>query len=243
MQVHHVPASSISGHTLFLDGSEAKHILKVRRLGVGDRLTFTDGRGQLYDAVLDRCTATELHAQIESVTPDAREADAPWSTLALALLKGDHFELAVEKCVELGIHRIIPLTAQRCVVKLKPTQVAKRQERWARIAESAMKQSGRSWHPEVAPPCTVDQLVTAAGGATLVVGDEEESSQAIFSLAWRRPAPVIAVVGPEGAFTPQEKQTLQAAGGHAVRLSSYTLRAETAAVALVAALHGVETGS
>lgn len=243
MQVHLVPPSAITGKTLFLDGAEAKHILKVRRLGVGDAITFTDGTGRLLDAVIDRCTPSELHAVVEEIREDPREAQAPWCTLAIALLKGDHFELALEKAVELGTHRIVPLLAHRCVVKLKPNQVEKRLVRWRRIADAAMKQSGRAWRPEVTEPRTVEQLIQHAGDATLIVGDEEETARTLGSLAWRRPSPVIAVVGPEGALTPEEKQALADAGGHGIRLSAYTLRAETAAVALVSALHGVETGS
>jgi len=243
MQVHLVAPTAVSGRTLFLDGAEAKHILKVRRLGVGDTITFTDGTGRLLDTVIDRCTGSQLHAVVEEIREDPREADAPWCTLAIALLKGDHYELALEKAVELGAHRVVPLLAHRCVVRLKPNQVARRRERWTRIADAAMKQSGRAWRPEVTEPRTVAELIQHADGATLIVGDEEETERTIASLPWKRPAPVIAVVGPEGALTPEEKRALADAGGHGIRLSAYTLRAETAAVALISALHGVETGS
>ena len=106
-----------------------------------------------------------------------------------------------------------------------------------------MKQSGRSWLPAVEEPMTVDQLAAAVGDATLVVADEEEPARTVGSLQLAAGSATIAVVGPEGALTPDEKVRLNEAGGHAVRLSSYTLRSETAAVALVAALHGVETGT
>ena len=72
--------------------------------------------------------------------------------LGLALLKGDHFDLALEKCVELGVHRVIPLRADHCVVKWKESAAAKKLARWRRVAESAMKQSGRSWLCEIPAP-------------------------------------------------------------------------------------------
>jgi 16S rRNA (uracil1498-N3)-methyltransferase len=236
MQTYYAPPSSITGKSVYVDGAEAKHILKVVRQGVGDEVRFTDGEGRFLTTRIDRCSSTDLHAQIESVEVDPRERDAPWLTLGLSLLKGDHFELAVEKAVELGVHAIVPLLAERCVVKWKPSGAERKIERWQRIADNAMKQSGRSWRPTIHPPCRVDELETVLdAGVHLVVGDEEESQVAVADLPGSD-RPCAGLIGPEGAFSPAEKKVLATAAASAVRLSAYRLRSETAAVVLMAQL-------
>jgi 16S rRNA (uracil1498-N3)-methyltransferase len=242
MQVHFVPGGALHDRSIFLDGAEAKHILKVRRLSRGDEVTFTDGRGRFLHAKIDRCTSTDLHAEIERIEEDPREAGAPRSTLGLSLLKGDHFELAIEKVVELGVHRVQPIEAERCVVRWKAGKGEHKLERWRRIAESAMKQSGRSWLPEILVPCAVSELPARFVGAHLVVADEEEREQTVADLALAHDRPVVGLVGPEGAFSPAEKSQLAAAGAEAVCLSPFRLRSETAAVVLMAALNARPSG-
>ena len=238
MQVHSLPAGSLGDQTVYLDGQEAKHIVKVMRHGVGDPIVFSDGKGNFLHTVIDRCSQTDVHARIEKIEADPRELGAPWSTLALALLKGEHFEMALEKAVELGVHRIIPLRADHCVVKWKEKGGSRKLDRWSRIAESAMKQAGRSWLPEVCEPVTVAQFIAALPeDSQLVVGDEEEHALSVRDFSFAVDRPLIAVVGPEGAFSAEEKQRLADAGATAVTLSNYVLRAETAAVSLITALH------
>lgn len=251
MQVQYAPPGSRHGESIYLEGAEAKHVLKVRRLGPGDQVTFTDGGGRFLHARIDRCGTSDLHAIVERTEDDPRESDAPTATLALALLKGDHFELALEKVVELGVHRILPILAERCVVRWKPSQGERKLERWRRIAESAMKQSCRSWLPHVLEPCPVAEIVDRAEGTFVVVADEGERERTVADLALAEGQPYLGVVGPEGAFSPREKAELAERGAHAVRLSPFRLRSETAAIVLMAALgraggggrvHGNRTG-
>lgn len=236
MEVHFVDPAAVAGRTLFVEGSEARHIVKALRHGPGDALTFTDGTGRFLEATIDRCDPAGVHAVIDAIREDPREAGAPWSTLGLALLKGDHFEIAIEKAVELGVHRIAPLMADHCVVKLKPTAAAKKLERWQRIADSAMKQSGRSWRCTVLPPLPVQDAVGQYGaGATLIVADETELLELDPGV---RPGQAhFGLVGPEGAFSAREKEWLQGQGARALSLGPFRLRAETAAIVMAAALN------
>ncbi len=244
MQVHYAHPDSIHGKTLFVQGPEVRHITKARRLGPGDEVVFTDGRGHFLHTRIDRCSAKDIHASIERTEDDPREQHGAWSTLALALLKADHFELALEKAVELGVHRVQPLLAERSVVRWKESGGARKLERWRRIAESAMKQSTRSWLPEVLPPVTVAELTASAvaAGQKLVVGDEEERVRSLADSGYQPPQPFVGVVGPEGAFSPQEKQLLADAGAFVLSLGPYRLRAETAAVVLISIMHGAAQG-
>lgn len=236
MEVHFVEASEIHGRTLFVQGGEARHIVKVLRHSPGDELLFTDGTGRYLEAVIDRCEPGAVHAEITATRPDPREEGAPWSTLGLGLLKGDHFEIAVEKAVELGVHRIVPLQADHCVVKLKDRVVAKKLERWQRIADSAMKQSGRSWRCEILRPLPVAEAVLQYGqNTTVIVADEAETGVCDHGL--KPGQPHFGLVGPEGAFSTREKDWLQEQGVRRLSLGPFRLRAETAAITLVAALN------
>jgi 16S rRNA (uracil1498-N3)-methyltransferase len=234
MQVHALPIEAIHGESIFLKGQEARHIVKVMRHRPGDQVVFSDGTGHFIHAILDRCEPSELHAVIERREADPRELGAPRATLALALLKGDHFELALEKCVELGVHCFQPLMARHSVVKWKGGD--KKLLRWQRIAESAMKQSGRSWLPELREPKSVtDFLAGFPRGERLILAEEAKAGPPPFEREVGS-EPYTACVGPEGAFSQEEKRAFELAGAELVSLSPFTLRSETAAVAVIAGL-------
>ena len=236
MEIHFVHPDSVHGRTLYIEGGEARHIVKVLRHGPGDALVFTDGTGRFLDARIDRCDVSSVHADITGTRPDPREESAPWSTLGLALLKGVHFEMAVEKCVELGVHRFVPLIADHCVVKLKDRSASKKLERWQRIADSAMKQSGRSWRCEILPPATVEDAVRLYGqDAAVIVAEETETG--IHDAGVEPGRPHLGLVGPEGAFSEREKEWLQEHGAGSLSLGPFRLRAETAAITLAATLN------
>lgn len=242
VEVHALSGQDPSASSIHLEGPEARHIVKVLRHGVGDEIRFSDGRGGFLLARIDRASPQELHAEILRREEDPREAGAPWSVLGLALLKGDHFELALEKCTELGVHRIVPLRADHCVVKWKPSAGQRKLERWRRVVESAMKQSGRSWRPEILEPLSVADAVRdfrAQFGedARVAVADEADGVRRLGATPSPPRRPHLGLVGPEGAFSEAEKQALRELATEAVSLGPYRLRSETAAIALVAALN------
>ncbi len=239
MEVQWLPAGSLKGKSILLEGDEARHILKVRRRSVGDELTFTAGDGSFIHARIDRCDSHSLHAEIQRREQDPRELNARRLTLALALLKNDHFELALEKCVELGVHEIVPLLAEHCVVRWKEGSESRKLERWSRIAVSAMKQSGRSWLPPVRAPRKLQELPAVVDEtASWIVGDETEREVLVSQVDLRSAGSCLALIGPEGGFSESEREWLSERGATAVSLSPFRLRAETAAIALVSSLAG-----
>lgn len=239
MQLQFVEPRQIHGSSILLEGSEAQHVVKVLRHRVGDTIVCTDGTGRFLHAEIDRVEGRKLvHAKIVRAERDPREEGAPWSTVGLALLKGDHFEVALEKMVELGVHRVVPLIAAHNVVKWKPDGAGRRIERWQRIADSATKQSGRSWRVEVTAPRTLADAVEDHGaGATVIVADEVEEETRVAGLGLEDRAPHLALVGPEGGFSDDEKNWLREHGARAITLGPFRLRAETAAIVLAAALN------
>lgn len=238
MQLQFVEPAMIHGSSILLEGPEARHVTKVLRRRVGDPLVCTDGTGRFLHATIDRIDGGKVHAPIERTEADPREEGAPWSTIGLALLKGTHFEIALEKMVEVGVHRVVPLLARHNVVKWKSTGGERKIDRWQRIADAATKQSGRSWRVEVTAPRTLDEIVEQAGEATLIVADEVESAHAIGDLGLAPGTAHCGLVGPEGGFSDDEKSFLRENGAHAVTLGPFRLRAETAAIVLAATLNG-----
>ncbi len=237
MDLHWLPPEARHGKGILLEGEEAHHILKVRRHKLGDEIVFTDGEGHFLYAEIDRIDAHALHAVLLRSEDDPREEGVAPLTLALALLKGDHFELALEKCVELGVRRVIPLQAEHCVVRWKASSGERKLERWQRITIAAMKQSGRTLRPEILSPVTPLQLGEwIEAGTHWIVGDETEASRRVDALELDAVRPRLALIGPEGGFSERERSYFAEQGAAAVTLSPFRLRAETAAVVLVASL-------
>jgi 16S rRNA (uracil1498-N3)-methyltransferase len=152
----------------------------------------------------------------------------------LSIFKFDRMEWAIEKCVELGVSRIVPVVAQRTESHLvKAAQ--KRVERWQRIALQASEQSRRASTPEISHPQTLHAAVTAAGGTRIVLAESEERITLKEVLQTPLAAGEITLAfGPEGGWTTSELKLFQGAGWIAATLGSAILRAETAVIAAVA---------
>ncbi len=242
-EVHALDPGAVHGTSLFVTGAEARHISRVLRHRVGDELRFATGTGEFLVAKVDRIESDGISAEILRRDADPRESDAPWSMLGLALLKGDRFEWALEKAVEVGVHEIWPLLCDHCVVRWKESGGAKKLERWRRIAESAMKQSGRSWRPVVHPPVrpleAVETFRQRFGSDSLVaVADEAVEDGVPAGEDWAPKRPRLVLVGPEGAFSESEKAALTEARVPAFSLGPYRLRAETAALVALVTTNG-----
>jgi 16S rRNA (uracil1498-N3)-methyltransferase len=150
--------------------------------------------------------------------------------LALSLLPRAAFEAALAGCVEAGITALIPMTAAGCRVRSEGKNSARRYER---IAVAAMKQSGRAWLPRVEPPAGVDAVAErCAGFARAVLADAD--SPPLGAVAGAQDT--LAIVGPEAGFTEAEIRLLAGAGAARASIADHRLRAETAAVVLVAML-------
>jgi len=220
----------IEGDTVTIDGSTAHHILHVLRKTTGDNVTLCDSAGTDYTATIN---ATKK-AQITFALVDARPCKTEPSThivLYQSLPKGDKMELIIQKCVELGVYKVVPVMASNCVARIKDS--VKKAERYQAIAESAAGQSMRGIVPLVSPPMTLEEAAKQmdTGGQTLVAHEQEQCLSLVDALT---PAKTINIwIGPEGGFTTQEISTLKAHGATPVSLGPRILRTETAAIASV----------
>lgn len=226
----HLPSLSADAPAFELTGEEHHHLARVLRLAAGETVAATNGRGLLVEAQLTAVDKSKSGARVVRVLQD--HAPARRIVLAMSLLPRAHFEVAVSQCVEVGVTGVIPVLAEKCHAKVWSKAVALRVER---IAVAAMKQSGRAWLPSIGDARTLASLageIASGRYGRVVVGDA--GAPALPSGAHGGDA--MAVVGPEAGLTDAEVARLVAAGAQRASVSSHRLRAETAAVVLVAAL-------
>ena len=226
----YLPSLSTDAATFDLSDEEHHHLARVLRLSAGEAISATNGRGLLVEAELTSVERSRSFARVARVVHDG--APARRVMLALSLLPRAHFEVAVSQCVEVGVTDVIPIVAESCHVKTWSKSAAVRVER---VAVAAMKQSGRAWLPPIGDVRTVatlaSEIATGRYGRA-VVGDAGAPALA----ATLRAGGARAVVGPEAGFSEAEIARLVGAGAERASVSSHRLRAETAAVVLVAAL-------
>jgi len=221
------------GDTVTIEGATAHHILNVLRIAVGDSVVLCDGAETDYTATIESAVPKKSQVTFKLTNPQKCLTELPIRiVLYQALTKGDKIELIIQKCVELGVHEIIPVMTTRCVVRVK--DAAKKVARYQQIAESAAGQSMRGIVPRVGPAITFESAIAQmnSSGQTLVAHEQERKMGLVSVLA---PASSINIwVGPEGGFTAQEIAALKDRGAVTISLGPRILRAETAAIATVA---------
>ncbi len=229
--------SPIEGDVASLEGAEAHHVLHVMRGGKGTRLLLFDGRGAEYLAQIERVHRNRVELSILDRQEVNREL--PFAlTLAVALPKGDRQKWLVEKAVELGVTRLVPLKTSRAVAQ--PVQHAV--GRLDRAVIEASKQCGRNRLMEIAQPQHWPDFVsgTQPVPARFLAHPADRAAEgcaAEKSVALSEPSsvdPIVLAIGPEGGFTAEEVALATAAGWTLVDLGPRILRIETAALCLVA---------
>lgn len=232
------PAAFADDHrSVTLDAGEARHLRNVLRLRVGDEVRVFDGEGKEYRGLVNEIATSsaqvELVQEVESASPES----PLYLTLAVALLKGEKFDLVVQKATELGMRRLIPVITTRADVKIKSRDDAVRKiARWQRIALESTKQCGRARMMKIEEPALFTDLIQDAEGLRLMFSEREGEPLEIELSTKQFPAALTAIVGSEGGWTDEEIAQARAAGWRVVTLGGRTLRAETAAVAVAALL-------
>ncbi len=230
------------GARVALEADEARHARDVLRLNRGDEVFVFDGEGREFCCVIEDCkrgrTTLRVGAEVEPACPES----SLQLTLAVALLKGEKFDLVVQKATELGAVRIVPVVTKHADVRLRDeADSTRRVTRWQRIALEACKQSGRARVPEIVAPVACESLiksVPSAAGQWRVMFAEHNGRGLVETIKnlQAQPRAVTALVGSEGGWTDEEIQLAQDAGWSVVTLGGRTLRAETAAITVTALL-------
>jgi 16S rRNA (uracil1498-N3)-methyltransferase len=223
-------ADEVSENRAALTGAHAAHLARVLRAQIGQEFDIATGNSVRSGRVV---SISEDRVEFE-LGATAPEVALPDLTLLLAIFKFDRMEWAIEKAIELGVLRIVPVIAQRTDAYLASAS-AKRLERWQRLAQQASEQSRRPAVPEIAAPIKVKE-VAASPAQTRILLAESEQQQTLRDRLQANDAPgsIALAVGPEGGWTPPEIEVFTAAGFLAASLGPTILRAETAAIAAVA---------
>jgi 16S rRNA (uracil1498-N3)-methyltransferase len=238
-------AFAADGAKVTLSVEETRHLRDVLRVRTGEEVSVFDGEGREFACVVaelagrgrDAAARLDILRPIEAPSPES----ALELTLAVALLKGEKFDLVVQKATELGATRLVPVVTLRADVRLRDERDAEaRLLRWRRLALEAAKQCGRARLPLVERPAALDSLLSRPsheserrlffaerGGASLAELTSEASGH--------QPRSIIALVGPEGGWAEAEMAAAAEHGWRVVTLGGRTLRAETA-VLVVATL-------
>ena len=233
-----VRPDDVSTQELRLRGDEADHLTRVLRLGPGAQVIVFDGCGHEYVTVVE---GLETDGVVCRILFDTTPQSPPTVSITLGqgLPKAEKFDWVIQKTTELGVSDIAPLITDRVIPHLSGSHLARKVDRWQKLAREACKQSGRARVPHVHPPTPVEAFLASCQSAELklVLWEREETRLLRTVLASSAAvASVAVVVGPEGGLTPQEVACGEAYGFLATGLGKRILRTETAAVVAVALL-------
>lgn len=232
----HVDAPLRVGDEITLPDDVAAHLLRVLRLQEGDACVLFNGDGHDYDARITAIGKREARAQVLS----ARRVDTE-SPLRITLLqgiaRGEKMDWILQKATELGVARFLPVSSDRSEVKLDAQRADKRLAHWHGIVVSACEQSGRAVVPDVAAPQALAQAAGLRTGRGFILDPFAEASLATLQGETLRDCTI--AIGPEGGWSPRDREHLLAAGFEGLRLGPRVLRTETAGIAAIAALQAL----
>ena len=214
----YLPAAEFINGRISIAGEEHRH-LAVARVEEGELIEVFDGKGNVWTVSVESAGKKETIAALKDSRRAARGSVE--LILALAMIRIQSFEFALEKAVEVGVTRIVPFTASRS--NLAP---GKRYDRWLRIVMEAAKQSKRYYLPALDAPVTFRQALSIPAPSKIMFA-ERNGGPLKSALAG---SPVLYMIGPEGGWTDQEEAAAREHGFHSVSLGDAILKAETAAI-------------
>ncbi|HET6783427.1 MAG TPA: 16S rRNA (uracil(1498)-N(3))-methyltransferase, partial [Pseudoxanthomonas sp.] len=172
----------------------------------------------------------------EILSRDPVDNESPFRvTLLQGIARGEKMDLILQKATELGVARVMPVLAERTEVKLDAERTAKRMSHWESVIVSACEQSGRAQVPALDAPAALAAAAAALADDCMKLTLDPQGEQSLQSLP-SPPAGVAIAIGPEGGWSPRDRETLRTAGFEGLRLGPRVLRTETAGLAAIAAL-------
>jgi 16S rRNA (uracil1498-N3)-methyltransferase len=225
-----IEKDDIKGLAITLSDDEAHHLRTVLRMETGTQVELFDGQGSIYTAVIETTTPQVcLTIRSHETAPETK----PIVDIAQGILQGKKMDFLVQKATELGVGNILPFQSQHSTLR-NPTQ--NKINRWQKIAFEASKQCRRPYPMEIKPRTSlVDILASQADYSLKVVLWEQEKNNTLAALPGiRNMNSLLVVIGPEGGFTTKEIDNCIDVGFIPVSMGSRTLRAETAALSIMA---------
>ena len=230
----HCPLPLASGQVLALPPGPARHV-QVLRLQPGDALTLFNGEGGEFEARVTRMGRSEVEVELGAHQAIEREA-ARAVHLLCGITANERMDWLVEKATELGVASITPLLAERSVLKLKGERADKKRAHWQGVAVAAAEQCGRNRVPLLHAALDLSDWLSrpTAEGVRCMLSLAQGTRS--LSAAATGAAPLVVLSGPEGGLSPAEEALALSSGFVPVTLGSRVLRAETAPLAVLAAL-------
>ena len=234
-----VSPDEIMQSSCIITGDDAHHIQNVLRLRVGEKITLCNTQGTDYLAVIQEMDkgwvkVSLLHSSASQTEPDLKV------TLLQGLPKASKMDTIIQKCVELGVYDVMPITTGRTVVKVNSNRDGeKKVARWQRVADEAAKQSRRGILPVVHKPVSFEQAVQECEADLKIIFWEEERNQSLRTLLQNpaaRPNSIAILIGPEGGLEEEEINLARQHDWVSATLGARILRTETAGMAVLAAI-------
>lgn len=231
----HVDAALAMGTRIVLPESAAVHLIRVLRLREGDECVLFNGDGSDYGARIVAVGKRETTADIHSALRIDNESPLH-ITLVQGIARGEKMDLILQKATELGVASVLPVLAERTEVKLDAERTEKRVAHWRSVMVSACEQSGRARIPALAPPATLAAAAAGLDGTALKLILDPVGEHVLADMAAPAEHRLAIAIGPEGGWSPRDRDLLRAAGFSGLRLGPRVLRTETAGLAAIATL-------
>ena len=229
----HVEVPLRVGEEVILPDHVAAHLLRVLRLQTGDAFVLFNGDGHDYDARMTAGGKREARALILAARVVDNESPLR-ITLLQGIARGEKMDWILQKATELGVARILPVGSDRSEVKLDAQRADKRLAHWRGIVVAACEQSGRAHVPAIDTPQALSAGAMQREGHGILLDPFATASLASMRTVMQNTCTI--AVGPEGGWSPRDREQLAAAGFQGARLGPRVLRTETAGIAAIAAL-------
>lgn len=239
-----VNSEQVDNGEIRIIGDDVNHIKNVLRMKVEDVFNVCDNINSInYKVKIDSFESESVVCKILEKCENLAESNVKVH-IYQGLPKADKMELIIQKSVELGVEKIIPVEMKRCVVKLDGKDKLKKVDRWNKISEVAAKQSGRDIIPEICQVETVKQMTEKLDEYDLVIlcyenekdlfiKDVLRDSKVIDILHENNGIKIAVIIGPEGGIDSSEVNVMNEKGARVVSLGNRILRTETVAISLL----------
>ncbi|MBQ7128643.1 MAG: 16S rRNA (uracil(1498)-N(3))-methyltransferase [Clostridia bacterium] len=223
----------VEGNEVLIKGENANHIKNSLRMKLSEKITLCD-KGLNYECEIKEICADGVKVAVLDVLPNISEPDVQ-ITLYQCLPKGEKFEFVIQKAVELGVSKIVPVLSSRCVSRPDEKKAKKKNERYNKIALSACEQSGRGKKIEIANQIDFKTAVENAKLSELVILFYEGGGDSLKQIV-KEQKNIAIFIGPEGGFSQEEVEILEKSGAKTATLGKRILRTETAPLAALTAI-------
>ena len=239
MPNYFIDSSRINGRSCLITDNDFYHLTRSRRISKGDALALVDENGRCFSALVEDVMPNRIVCSIELI--DSAQSGSFQLCLYAALLKGKKFDLVIRKAVETGIHKIVPVITERCVVDYGEKTGVKN-IRWRRIAEEAAKQSLRRQVPDVENIRAFSDVIRDNWDERIIAHMSGDDFRVYARSSANLPRSAALITGPEGGFSEFELEAAEKAGWRRLAFGFPQMRAETAAV-VIASIMTYEWGA